>query len=596
VSTAAGKEKTEAMNRSLVKNVAAFVDHNAVVILICVLTWIAHFALFGRFGLYEDDYSHIAPFLRWDVGALAERFGVFHTWKQGRPLQYIFPPILTMVFYPIGGLRLLYFAAYVITSVTGILFYKLALKVTGSRLFAVIASLAFVFFPADTTHTFLMHAFALRIALALVIGACLLYLSERYVLACILAFAGLITYESFFLVFLAFPILKNEWDRKEGILELLRHGAISTGLIGFTVAMRLFNRESRVTDLAGSSIIDTIKAVLYRFFWGPVTALRQLTFGPALTLPDWAIGSFIVLLITAVLVYVVLRIEKSKDAAGEQAQRGELGIYRLPALARSGGIDRDELITLARLILSSGAVLVLAYLFSFTHDPLMKLGRLTSVHMAASVGGSLFFTALAYTLFYLLRRPLYRQIALGVLALHFGIFGGYRFLIQEDFARAWVYQKWFWTNVVNISGEMSDRTMIVVDAKDIPQTAYIQTYSFAASKMLSLLFEMPSEWERAPIALPTAFSALVEQTDSGKQGVYWPHTGTWYEVDGGNIIVLTLGGGGRLEVLNEPTATIRDVTLALMYPVEPRPVDLPTTPLYDLMINEEYLVIDAAVR
>ncbi len=320
-----------------------------------------------------------------------------------------------------------------------------------------------------------------------------------------------------------------------------------------------------------------------------MTSLRQLTFGPALTLPDWAIGSFVVLLMTAVLVYVVLRSEKSKDAA----QEGLPGIYHLPALTRSGGVERCEMITLARLILSSGAVLVIAYLFSFTHDPLMKLGRLTSVHMAASVGGSLFFAAIVYTLLTLLARPLYRQIALGVLALHFGIFGGYRFFIQEDFARAWTYQQWFWTDVVSVCGDMTDRTMIVVDAKDIPQTAYIQTYSFAASKMLSLLFEMPPDWERAPIALPTAFSALVEQTDSGRQGVYWPHTGTWYEVDGGNIIVLTLGDDGRLEVLDEPTATIREVTLGLMSPVDPSPVDLPTTPLYDLMIDQDYRSLDA---
>lgn len=543
---------------------------------LAAVTWVAHFFQFWRFGLYEDDYIYIAPFIAGDAQAVLARLTLALTWPQGRPLQSVFPTILTAALYPVGGLAALYVAAFVITALAACIFYRLILRVTGQPLLAFFAALVFILFPADTTHTFLMHAFVLRLSLLMAVLATFYYVQDRPVLAALLAFLSLITYETPFLIYLSAPLLKNLWTLERPWSRILRHEATGAAMVILTVLVRGMTGDARLLGLGTQPLWITFRALLAGLFWGPMRVLRQLSYGPMRAIPAWTIGTIIVMAVSIPVVYGMLRYVMARNRVDD-------GAFHIPTLRSSSANWRDFL----PLLLSAGIMLVVAYLGAFTHSAQVVAGRLTSVHLAASVAGSLLFAAVAYGALFYLSHPIWRQLLLVGLAIQLSIFIGYRFDIQEDFATAWDAKRWLWTNIIDATPDLTDGTVIIVDADSLPLTTYINTISWEEPRIMGLLYEFPEGWEQPPVVLTTAYGADLQRAGDDLV-VTWPSPEATYRLEPQHTIVLRYDGA-RLVRCSGPTVTVDGAAL----PVRP-PDDTPTsfgrTPLYDVVISPVYLV------
>ena len=98
-----------------------------------VLTYLAHFLLSGSFGLYEDDYWSIAPWLGQPWSALGKLVVTcFETWPQGRPLNHCLPPLLAALGYRLDGLPGIYLLGFIGLSINVLLVYRVAWLLFGS--------------------------------------------------------------------------------------------------------------------------------------------------------------------------------------------------------------------------------------------------------------------------------------------------------------------------------------------------------------------------------------------------------------------------------------------------------------------------------
>jgi hypothetical protein len=101
------------------------------------------------------------------------------------------------------------------------------------------------------------------------------------------------------------------------------------------------------------------------------------------------------------------------------------------------------------------ALLVLAYGLAFTHYPPVALyGRVTSVHLAATVGGSIIFASLATW-------ALARRLGPMVVGVYLGLLVGYSLTVQRDFARSGQLQQVFWTDIVRCCSDLTDGTILI---------------------------------------------------------------------------------------------------------------------------------------
>jgi hypothetical protein len=201
-------------------------------------------------------------------------------------------------------------------------------------------------------------------------------------------------------------------------------------------------------------------------------------------------------------------------------------------------------------------MLVLAYVLSFTHYPPVEVfGRGTSVHLAAAFGGSILLACTFSQLLSIARRFRMRSAATIVVALYFSLLVGYGVVIQADFTRAWQHQRSFWTSAVGLLPDVTDGTVVFLVNKDLPETRFILSHSWANPLILSQLFDFPAHWLSPPrlFVVPEEWSRGLAIVDLGSDSGIGKHLewmvpeATWeshVEVfPDANVIVLEMQGG-----------------------------------------------------
>ena len=477
-------------------------NKHALITLACLaLTiWVAHFFHFRDFGFYEDDYAYIYPANGWNMSDLLDRPAfVFSTWPQGRPIGYFLPQFFSIIGSKLGGVNIVYLIAFFIITINAFLFYNL-LKRVFQETIAFIGALAFCLFPADTTHTFLMHALGLHTSITFLLIASHYYLSGKRVLPYLMILCALLTYESPFMVFLGIPLLKRKikWDhlfRK----ELIRHIAILAGIMLFVVVIRASLGEGRVAEM-GTSIFNFVKLPIKigaSIFIGPAISLSLFFHGPIRTLFHWN-WQLSIVYVASLGVFIWVLYQLTIDAFNEKhdykiAFRSRIFTYK-------GTVQIPSCFSgIAKLFLVGVIMLCLAYVLSFTHFPPIALyGRSSSVHLASSVGGSIIFACVCSVFLSVAHAYRIKNYATIFLALYLSLVVAYRFSIQLDFKQAWQNQRAFWTSAIKNSPDMTNETVIFVLDHNLPKTRYILTNSWADPIILQRIFQFPSSWESPP--------------------------------------------------------------------------------------------------
>ncbi len=484
--------------------------------------------------------------LGWRLSDLGNYLRWLGTWPNGRPLGFFQTGTLAFLGGKLGGLSRVYIIGFLIQTVNVFLIYSLLRRIS-SETVALIGALTFALYPADTTHTFLEISLGLRPSLTFLLIASHLYLSGYKILSYLVSLGSLLTYESAYVVFLAVPLLSLKWDKKL-LREMIRHFIIWLGILIIVVAIRIDLGEERV--LAAGSSVANIEVILWQSIQslaiGPAVSLWMFAYGPGRTFLHWNRELTYVFLASLPLFFLLFhRINRSTQSEtlipdpdiAETPTRNTHTAYR-------SILDSPP----TRLMIASLVMLSLAYAHSFTHFPPTTLyGRMTSVHMAAAFGGSIFFASLCYLCLSFARAHHMKFLAIAFLVSYLSLLVAYRFSIQLDFKQAWENQQWFWTSVIEKTPDLTDGTVIFVLDHDLPATRYIQTNSWADPIILSQIYQFPANYETLPRLFVVPFDwkdTIIREADQFKLEflvpIWTPH---WEILPDSKVILLEMENG-----------------------------------------------------
>jgi hypothetical protein len=450
------------------------------ILLLLVTTWACHFLQASHFGLYEDDWSRIP--LTAEI-SLPTLWNLIFSVGQGRPLHDGFIYLLSFLGWRLGGLEAMYWFGYSILALNATLLCLFLKRMSGDRFLALSGALAFIVFPADTTRPFLTHALGVQPSLSFLLLACHAYLSRLRTLSYVLAAACLMSYETFFLVFLSMPLVRSKWDRRT-IVRLAQHGLIMGTVLLAAFVVRRLTGEGRVTGLAAKDLLVTsVRAMTL----GPYVSMAQYVRSPLELVVHLRENMSLDLYAVVLLCSAAFTWRLSRHMHG--IQPGEWPLYKVCEGRLLHLEVRKRLFELGKVAVVGITMLILAYPLAFTTSPLATTGRATRVHAPAAVGAAVVFAALSSACVFVAKLYGQERIATFGVGLGLAILAGFSVSVQSDYSLSWSLQREFWTNFVRLSPNASDGTVFLVDP--LKDTTRISAFSWSMALVLERIYRFP---------------------------------------------------------------------------------------------------------
>jgi hypothetical protein len=547
-------------------------------IFLIALFWIVRYWHSLHFGLYEDDLTIIPDAFVRSFSSLISyiSFYITHLHGHARPLSNSFIYLFSWVGWHIAGLWGPYLIGYLITITNIGLFHRLMCRTT-NRPFALIAGLGYVLYSADTTQSFLTHSLGVQPSITLILLACHSYLSGRRIPAYLLAFLVLFSYETPFLVFLAVPLFKKEWNRYL-LKEFLLHGLILGVMLGSIYLLRISVGEGRVEGLGLPQAVAIAAAHMLE---GPAISLGTYAYRPIQTIRAF---NFETALAVVPAFFIFLWITSRLPATAKVIVRDLWRAIRDPSMRSS---LPEELTLLGRTAVAGLVMLVMAYPLTFTVRAYALSGRDTRVHTAGVVGAAILLASAIFLLIQIVSsRRIWRWFTNGIIALALSLLAGYGFVIQHDYVLAWQYQREFWTELLPLIQDANSTTYVLVTSDTLKDTQQIDANKWSLPNVLGQLYEFPSLQTPRVFRLRPGWQDHLEKSAaifiSGVTSYVAPD---FYEkADFPNIILIDTSPGkmvrrtGPLEVDGQP--------YSIKQPSDPVLTALKHGLLYNLMVIE----------
>jgi hypothetical protein len=471
-----------------------------------VVFWAIRYWNASRFGLYEDDLTHLPTAfqmsLRQAVAYALDPTRFINFYGQGHPLSFSFIYLLSNLGWRLGGMQGPYWFGFGIEAVNIVLFYALLRRIH-SRELAIVGGIAYVLYSADTTQAFLTHSLGLQPTLTFLLLAGHAYLSGWYIAAYVLAGLMLITYETAYTVFFAFPLLSPD-PRRRRLSSLVRHCLILVVILGVVSVLRAFAGENRVTDLQWPQIVSV---PLVHMIEGPLVSLATYAYRPLQAL--LAVRLDVVLAtVAAIVVFLILINRAARSAPGVAALR--FGVKDTPAGRGDGplgwwkatlGRIPEPVQDLLRIGLAGILMLILAYPLTFTVRAYAISGRDTRVHVAGVIGAAVLIGAVLLLVLWMTRSWRWRGPLHFMIAAWLGLLAGYGFVVQRDYVLAWQYQRSFWSDLVKLLPDVGEGTSILVDPQGLEDTRQIGANYWNLPRVLEQLYVFPEDWSVPPRAI-----------------------------------------------------------------------------------------------
>jgi hypothetical protein len=474
--------KAKARLDTVFRKVASRPSLVAALLCLPLLVYFYGFLLMSRFGIYDDDYVYILPWM----GASFKDLVHFTTdlaglQAEGRLLGNLFTGIISFIFDRTGHIETSYLGGWLIISANAILIFLLLRRCAGITAGFLVA-VFYIVFPADTSRTILMHRVFLNLTLTMILGGLMLYQRQKrgaVVLSYLLAGASLLSYESFYLLFGLAPLLTRDQFRWR---KLIIHLTVMGVILAVVLGLRVITGESRSLELAGG-LGENIPKMFQAMYFGAATALIAYPLRALDSMLHSNPANWLVILIAGLSIASVLICFKLESA-------------RLQTPSSEPGTGRW-------LTLFAGAVLVTfgAYILHFRptyFPPITVIGRLSGVHCAAALGAAMVAGLLFERLLSAARMSTLAIIAAaGFPALLFG-FG---LQIQNDeYANGWDREKEFWNVVCENIGDVKEGDFILVDllGNDAPIGFPAWWVTGAGNPGLHKFVQFPSSWKSNP--------------------------------------------------------------------------------------------------
>ncbi len=517
-------------------------------VLLAVVIFFAHFLFFNDFGVYEDDIAFIVNNYLKDFPLMGYIWWIIEIFFQGRPLGFIIPSVLVVLFGKMGTLSAIYIAGFLTIWINACLFYSLMFNITQLKKFAFLSAVLFSLFPADTTQLYLTHSLSLQYTLTFLLVALLFYRARHKGWAFVFAGLTLVTYETSYWIFLAAPLLLEPMPLdKTFFKKLIRHGLLMVVVFGAYLALRFSMGESRVFQLVSGSYFEiTFTSIPFRvvfgFFLGPIVSLSIFMLGLANTLENLSIATLLGILFSFPFFFWIFRSMTADDALESKPAITELKGSFLKGMIRSGKSTFDVF----RLFLISIVMYPLAYVFSFPFFPLgIYQGRMTSVHMSAAVPGAMLMGSVLFLAYQWFSKQKKTGLVLILLSLFLSLLVGYRIRIQTDFILGWKRMRRMTTQVLSQIQDVGPNTTVFIDTGDLQDTPYIEVYNnqFFMFALLNEIYYLPAGFSPDLMLLSTNFNRSGFYYEDGKYFYnYTLQPQTPIELKDGDVIYIQWDG------------------------------------------------------
>jgi len=484
------------------------VRHSAALqaLLILLDIWVVRFWRSGEFGLYADDYSRI-PLALAKSGNELITFMASNADRligRARPLHEISIFVFAFLGSRMAGLQGMYILAFMIIAINSILFFKLLLRIA-PREIALLATLCFALYPADTTQTFLTLAFGGQLSIMFVLLALHTYLSGRKRLSYLLVFGSLLCYETAFPPFLVAPLLAP-LGKRTPLRRLAGHALIMSLMLAISISVRILAGDNRFAELA---LLPTLRSSLYHMAVGPVVSLGTYLYRPIQAVQR--IGAAfapqtLILASSLTVLFFGRRIMPDRQVLPDPPANdtghpdGRAPVAHMP---------------FSRLMLIGAALLILAYPLALTVRAYAISGRDTRVHLAGSIGAAVIMGGLLWLFMQWMTRMRKRSLGISLVLLLFlllGIFGG---VVQADYADAWRLQQRLWRDIVRLAPDLADGVGVFIEPSGLIDTKQIDANTWNLPYIFPYLFEFPQSWDRPPRAyrlLPNWEETILSET------------------------------------------------------------------------------------
>ena len=405
---------------------------------------------------------------------------------QGRPFHDGLILLFSFLGLKLGGLRVVYWVAYIIVTINSFLFYTLLKRLSKHQIFAVTGALAFCLFPADTTRAFLTHSFGVQPSLTFLLLAINCYISGNKKLSYLVILGSLLCYETFFPVFLAAPLLEKKWDLRLK-RELFRHALILGVLIVCVVIIRKVTGEPHV---AAFDIQKAMQMAVRQMLIGPTVSMRMFLYRSQKTILKLN-EELIVFLLPCLVGLAWILSQLKLFASGDSLRLKVRWFLNLEV--------PDFFQDLAKLMVSGLIMLILAYPLALTVSATQINGRPTRVHSAAIVGASILCSCLCSAI--LLSASAYgkKRLATVSLGTFFTVLVGFGLIVQQDYRLSWKYQRAFWTDVMELCPDITDGTIILIEHTILRNPIHLDAFNTSIfSTILNGIYQFPDNWENIP--------------------------------------------------------------------------------------------------
>lgn len=488
-----------------------------------VFAWIVRYWHFQSYGFYMDDLTRIPRVFEISTSELGRL--VANSFYLGgllsRPLHASFIYTFSFLGAQFGRIEALYVIAFSIYALNIVLFFLFVRRVANNPM-AVIASILFIVFPADTTQIFLTQAFGIQPSITFLLLGFHAYLSNRLPWAYTLVFLSLLTYEAAFAIFLVAPLLSRPADKPARSIWL-RHLLILSGLMVFGFLLRYIEGDQ---ELRGLGSLSTLWTLVRHIILGPLVSLGSFIFRPIETFfimrtdifyglrevsplfarvfsisrldgsveylgmlhtdIRWIVGAAIVFLVP---ILMKVSYQSRKTRAVGQAYEGEsYGLVDKP-LAR---------ISINRLFISATLMLILAYPLILVIPEYTIRGRNTRVHYAAVLGASLLLALVIYSIWRRMAGKTGWIARAGLIAALLAFLIGSAFIVQLDYRNAWDYQQTFWKALLPVIEDVENGEVVMVDPQGLIDSWQIEANTWNLPRVLPQLFSFPAGVEDPP--------------------------------------------------------------------------------------------------
>jgi len=503
----------------------------AAVVLISLAAFLCHFYYMSQFGFYEDDYWATVPFIgdklssAWSIVAEA-----FQQWPQGRPLNHSLPKLQAILGMRLGGVDGIYAIACVAFVFNALLVFALLRRFFGEKP-ALVGAMLYVFFPADVTRPFLVHAAHVQGSMTFfLLGSWLWFRGGWWrVTGYLVAALSLLSYETAFLPFLTIPLLAGD-NLRTTWKSWARHLLVCFGIVVAYLVLRLSRGESRAVGVL-SDLWTTAQQALSSLYLGPLTSGTRMIQAPLEGLARLDATAVLCALLIGLVVYLTLNLGRSQEKTERAASLSPL---KVPA----------ALYYIACALLTWAGSYALTFV---NYPPTQTLGRLTSTHTAAAWGVALlgcvvvaWFRGIAFP------RSLTRvAVALGLVYVIGSV--GFSQWVQREYARSWLLQQTFWRQVVTLTPEAGDGWSVIVVGPQAPSAAVMFTNSWADTLAYRALVNADVDFGQldflGPAAKLTRQNGTLQWTPQ-----FW--NGNLRTIDEDKLIILK-SDGSRLERVTE---------------------------------------------